>query len=613
MRLRSRPRPSAAGDERGFSLVVALLVLAASTLLLFGAIDAVLFNVQPTRNNLDQKRALLAAEGGLSAYEQQLNQNQDYWDTCPGANGATGVTTTVGQTPASVPGSTDDGSTEYYTYAELPATGTTYTGCSTTNPASVVQASTAAASHTFRVKVTGYSNPTNGTALINRTIVAQFKPTSFLNYVYFTNHESEDPTYGTGPGGIPFGSGDAVNGPLHSNDTISCVSSTNVTFGRTSADAIETPNTISNNNCPSTTTGTQENQANGGWSDLPLPSNDAQLLEVADGGNSTLGSSSALASDCSSTAGCVFDGPTTIVLDGPKSSANATNQMTVTNGGITATLPYPANGVVFVNTTSACSSYGYSPYGSENQLYGNTTLDPAYAYTSNSADTDNKGCGDVVVQQSPYTGSAGGPSSTSCGVSTITVNSVAMCPYTQSLTIDAWNDIIVASPLVTTSTTSSSSCYGESGGCPTGTALLGLVANDMVRIFHPVAGTRSSEVENTCPTSNNTNGTGSLVNPVIDAALMSVDDSFIIDNFDCGNSNTNITTPLGNLTINGAVVQNYRGRIGENGSNGNYTGYIKNYWYDERLQTLEPPFFLDPTSDSWGVDRLTECDSSSSC
>jgi Tfp pilus assembly protein PilX len=608
MRLRFRRRPSA-GDERGFSLVVAILVLAASTLLLFGAIDAVLFNVQATRNNLDQKRALLAAEGGLAAYEQQLNQNQDYWDTCPGANGATGVTTTVGQTPASVPGSTDAGSTEYYTYAELPATGTTYTGCSTANPsASVVQASTAPAPNTFRVKVTGYSKPTGGSSPISRTIVAQFKPASFLNYVYFTNHECEDPWYGGAcTAGIPFGSGDAVNGPLHSNDNVSCNSGATVTFGRTSADPIETPNTISNNNCPATTTGTQENSANGGWTNVPMPSNDAQLQEVADGGISTLGSSPGVsqAANCGS-AGCVFDGPTTIVLDGPISSTNNTNQMTVTNGGVTAKLNYTAPFVVYVTSTSACS-YSYTPYGTENQLYGGTTLD------SNSADTDNKGCGDVVVEQAPYTGNASGPGSGSCAVSTVTVNSVAMCPYTQSLTIGAYNDIIIASPLVTTSTTSSSSCYGESGGCPTGTALLGLVADNMVRIFHPVPGTRPSEKEDSCPSSNNTNGTGSLVNPVIDAAIMSVEDSFIIDNYDCGNTNTNIQTPLGNLTINGAVVQNYRGRIGENGNVGNFTGYIKNYWYDERLQTLEPPDFLNPTSDSWSVDRITECNGSSGC
>ncbi|HEX2703700.1 MAG TPA: hypothetical protein VHM72_09740 [Solirubrobacteraceae bacterium] len=632
MRVSGRKPRLSPRDEGGFSLVVAIVVLAAATLMLFAAIDAVLGNVQTTRTNLDQQRALLAAQAGLSAYEQQLSADQNYWTTCPGPNGTTGVTSTTGATSASVPGSTDNGSTESYTYANLPATGTTYTGCSTVNPiGSTIQGSTSAPG-TFRVKVVGYSKPTSGTNPIQRTLVAQFQPSSFLNYVYFTNFEDEDPLYATVSQGsstrettancgvyawagrngslcqsIPFGSNDSVNGPLHSNDTVLC--NANATFGRTSADSIETPDTLSSNGCNGPINGTQENSANGGWRQIPLPPDDTQLAAVADGGNSSLGSSTTLANDCSSSAGCVFDGPTTIVLDGPTSSTNSTNQMTVTNGGVTATLAYPSNGVVYVNATSACSAYSYSPYGSENQLYGGTTLD------SNSSDTDNAGCGDAVVQAAPYTGTANGApysSDTSCGNGTTSVSGV--CPYTQSLTIGAYNDIIIASSLTTTGTTSSSACTGESGGCPTGTAMLGLIANNMIRIFHPLTGVRNAdEQELQCPSSGNTNGTGSLVNPVIDAALFSVEDSFIIDNFDCGATASTTPTKLGDLTVNGTIAQNYRGRIGESAGGENYSGYIKNYWYDERLQSLEPPYFLDPVSDSWEVNWVTECDTTASC
>jgi hypothetical protein len=635
MCLETPARSRSACDERGFSLLVAIVVLTTSTLLLFGAIDAVLSNSGTARADLDQKRALLAADAGLSAYEQQLSTNQNYWTTCPGPNGATGVTGITGQTGVTVPGSIDDGSTETYSYANVPASGTTYTGCSTTNPiGSTIEQSTGAAG-TFRVKVTGTSQPTSGTArrAISRTLVAQFQPNSFLNFVYFTDLEDEDPEYALVPSGQPgaggpegatcslygwggrnnalcqeiafAGAGDSINGPMHSNDDVLCnASGTSVNFGRANEsppDPIQTPNVLAPNsdptqNCAGTVTnGEAENNTNKLFSTEQLPPDDTQLLAVADGGNATLGSSSSLALDCSSTAGCVFNGPTTIVLDGPTSGQN---RMTVTNGGVTsAPMNTPANGVIYVNTspTLGCNNI-YSPFGSENQLYGGTTLD------SSSSDTDNAGCGDAVVEAS--TSSASCPGTTQVS---------GVCPYTTSLTISAANDIIIASNLTTTSTSSASACSNEPGGCPTGTAVLGLITNHMIRVFHPINGVRSTNAEGSCPSSGNTNATGSLVNPVIDAAIFSVEDSFIIDNFDCGGS-SGTPTALGNLNVNGAIIQKFRGRIGEsNGTATNYSGYVKNYWYDSRLQQLSPPFFLNPINSGWQVDQLTECDTVASC
>jgi Tfp pilus assembly protein PilX len=639
MRLSPRRHELALRNERGFSMIVAILVLTASTLLLFAAIDAVTNNVQTTRTDLDQKRALLAADSGLSAYEQQLSVNQNFWTTCPGANGATGVTSTVGATGATVPGATDGGSTESYSYANVPATGTTYTGCSTVNPAASTIEQTAGAVGTFRVKVTGTSQPTAGSARkgISRTLVAQFEPNSFLNYVYFSNFEDEDPQWAPGesapgvncavdawvPGGRnsacaspSFGAGDAVNGPLHSNDDVGICSpsgsSNSPTFGRRGEvplDQIQTPNVLaegSGSSCSGGTFnvyGTQENSALNNYpGTIPLPPDNTQLQLVADGGNAALGSGT-LASDCSPTAGCAFDGPTTIVLDGPTSASIPQNRMTVTNGGSTATMNTPFNGVVYVNSSSSCN-YTYSPFGTENQLYGGTTLDPT------AADTDNAGCGDAVVSATT--------SQASCPGTTLVSG---VCPYTTSLTINAANDIIIASSLTTTTTTTG--CATGQSSCPTGTAVLGLIANNNVRVFHPLGATRGTyEAEQSCTTGTyddtytNTNGTGSLINPVIDAALFAVNDSFMIDDFDCGADSNSPTkdgapTQLGTLTINGAVIQNFRGRVAE--GNPQISGYTKNYWYDNRLQTLSPPYFLDPVTAGWEVTQVTECDVATSC
>jgi hypothetical protein len=92
--------------------------------------------------------------------------------------------------------------------------------------------------------------------------------------------------------------------------------------------------------------------------------------------------------------------------------------------------------------------------------------------------------------------------------------------------------------------------------------------------------------------SNSGAGPGSIQ---IDAAIMSLTHSFIVDNYYCGG-------PLGVLTINGAITQYYRGAVGTSGG----TGYIKNYTYDDRLRYRSPPKFLDPVQAGWVVKTYNE-------
>ena len=54
--------------------------------------------------------------------------------------------------------------------------------------------------------------------------------------------------------------------------------------------------------------------------------------------------------------------------------------------------------------------------------------------------------------------------------------------------------------------------------------------------------------------------------------MLAINHSFIVDNYNCGNS-------LGTLNVKGAIAQKYRGAVGTSGG----TGYLKNYEYDERL------------------------------
>ena len=70
---------------------------------------------------------------------------------------------------------------------------------------------------------------------------------------------------------------------------------------------------------------------------------------------------------------------------------------------------------------------------------------------------------------------------------------------------------------------------------------------------------------------------------------------------------------LGTLTIDGAVAQLFRGPVGTSGGFSSSTGYLKNYTYNDTLMSVEPPYFLNPVSAAWSVQRQTECDSAATC
>ncbi|HTA15148.1 MAG TPA: hypothetical protein VK781_09865, partial [Solirubrobacteraceae bacterium] len=112
---------------------------------------------------------------------------------------------------------------------------------------------------------------------------------------------------------------------------------------------------------------------------------------------------------------------------------------------------------------------------------------------------------------------------------------------------------------------------------------LGLIANNYVRVYHPV-----TEEHGNC-----NNATGSLTEPWIYAAILSTKHSFLVDNYSCGAN-------LKNLNVYGAIAQKFRGIVGQGSS-----GYIKDYIYDERLAVDEPPYFLSPLNAGWKVARET--------
>ena len=116
---------------------------------------------------------------------------------------------------------------------------------------------------------------------------------------------------------------------------------------------------------------------------------------------------------------------------------------------------------------------------------------------------------------------------------------------------------------------------------PSGTDVLGLIANNNVALYHPV-------------NSSGVNQAGSLTDPTVDAAILALNHSFFVQNWTKG-------AALGNLTVNGVITQEFRGAVGTFQGTPPVitTGYNKKYTYDTRLKYLSPPYFLSPTQSAW--------------
>jgi len=134
---------------------------------------------------------------------------------------------------------------------------------------------------------------------------------------------------------------------------------------------------------------------------------------------------------------------------------------------------------------------------------------------------------------------------------------------------------------------------------PSSDAVGGLVASNFVRVGHHV--TRTATQLANSPETNCTNVTPNVGDVTIEAAILAVAHSFIVDNFGCG-------VPLGTVHIKGALAQKFRGRLAGTGTadGGVTAGYLKDYQYDDRLRFRSPPYFLAPVVSAWHVVRMNE-------
>jgi type II secretory pathway pseudopilin PulG len=483
--------------------------------------------------------ALSTASGDFQLINNDLNQKKAYYAAQAGisdyafhlnqdVNYWTYCTSVPTPTAVNQVGSTANrrnvpgSSDESYAIELLPATG--HSACSTSDPIGTMIESSGSASGTFRIRSTGYSHG------VQRTIVATFRRRSFVDFIYYTIYETLDPSaYASASDRTAAASACDIywrDGRQPPSGTRKYCAQIFFASGDTINGPLHTEDQLAI--CGSPTFGRSSQDAVEVVAPPPGYSNQ---------GNSGCANNPVFKGTYTAGADSIQPPPTNVLLKaladpqyqwtGQTHITLSSSGLTVINGGKTTTLPYPSNGVVYVSSSS-CSTV-YTPF---NVTYSTSLGFPTYG---------GSGCGTITVDGT----------------------------YNTSLTLASDNDIVIDGSI------------NHSGN-----ALLGLIAQNYVRVYHPCSGTGGSNLS------------GYLSNPQIDAAILAVSDSFIVDNYDCGSQGQ-----LGNLSVFGAIAQVYRGPVGTVGS----TGYLKNYVYDDRLREQEPPHFLNPIQAAWRIQRETEC------
>lgn len=563
MRIVSWLRPVATGD-RGFTMVTVILAMMVVSMLGAGAYAATVGDMPVARKDQDRKRAYEAAQAGVDWYLNQLRADPDWWRGC--THGAATTANPLTQAPVDGVASTsnvwqkvDDVAGTDLGDSQFRVELIRQNGqpCDLSNPGTAKDAS-----GTLWIRSTGASG---GKV---RSVLAGLKEQSaFLKYLYFSNWESMDPQFnnasadwapadGTGGNrnqcdyvrkvrdtesasynwlgqiicvGNVFYNGDVLKGSVHTNDD--SFQNCGATLGRNSDDVVEVANAPAD---PGAWLARQDGPRNGNptgyngqeTNSLRCPSGSPSVATSLDsdhikatvkapGDNLQLPPSNIALKKESP---LLLKGQSCIefIASGVRVTKRGDHPDWGKNGQIDCSGAFtdyslPASGVIYVEGEGACTA--------------------RIGHNASTNYTSSPGCGDVAVKGT----------------------------YPASVTVGAENDIIITGNL-------------ERG---TDGALLGLVANSYVRIYQPLTGNpyqlynqegtsyletigwmdkrwpcKQAEARDDGLIYQGTGRMGKVPGydapHKIQAAVMSVNNTFVVDNGFC--------EPLGDLEFEGAIA-----------------------------------------------------------
>ena len=580
--------------EDGVALITVLLLSVIMFSLVTSSIAYSLGSQNLSRHDQDWNAALAAAEAGVDDYIFRLNENDNYWiysKTSPPPDGNQAF-----QTWVDVPGPANDASYRY-------------------------DINTSSLATEGAIIVTSTGRVGNST----RSIRATVRRRSFLDFMYFTDLETKDPAlYSTSAGDdytpaqaqtycakryyqgrdiagrtdfagdtdgntcseISFNDNDTINGPLHSNDAIRICGDPDFN-GDTSTSWVGA----------------------GGKRWWPYPVGSCGSNPVFKPGDPKQASiltmpptnASLKAETAAGEGGCLFTGPTSINLrsDGQMDVLSPLSRQVNCSGStfyFTAanrygtwsqapiTMPIPTNGVIYVQgvpTSSADPNYTNGcPWSGTTAATGRLSVGQ-----SSSTSTKTYRAHPLGYPQADDTTAYG------CLSGDVFLRGVLK----GQLTIAADNNVDLVGNLT------------YSGGTG-GSDILGLIANNYIEVYHPVYTASSSNTN--CDGGGNSSYTGcslkipvtntakptslstqALRDPSIQAAILTLQHSFRVQNYQYG------TTNVGDLNVTGAIAQKYRGIVTLIGT----AGYGKDYVYDQRLKYMSSPHFLEPIAAAWNV------------
>lgn len=578
-------------------MIVALGVMLVTSTLLVAVFTETRGETHLTSTDTSQKKAYYAAEAGVEDYEYHLTQDGNYLSYCtepPSTNSALNQYYKESSTEplkaselktAEVPGTG-----ESYAIQLLPAESAPESDkkCDKNNLVATMLEEKGTATGTFRIESSGFYNGQQ------RSLVATFRNANFVSFVWYTKYETFDPViYGEEPSGKPtyWTECEKYYGPRPSycsnNYFIAGESVNGPMHTEDHAGVCGSPvfGRTGTDRIEFRSAGIKGDE---GFSSEGLSCGGASpnflgnhiLPEEVKELEPPPGDEELLHVVESA---YLYEGKTEIVLEGSTMTVIKHKGAGAPTEEEVKGVAFPPNGVVYISGSCAKK---YSPFG------------PVPGYGEDTT------CGNVYVHGN----------------------------YTSALTIAAQNDVIVNGNLTTPV---------NGSGVPTSNAMLGLVANNFVRVYHPVNKTYTKTAGSKCKeetyqpgnhkildkeksstvceytdevhvygtesvsacdaTNSESAGAESLKNPTIYAAVLALKHAFVVDNFDCGSPN------LEKLNVYGAIAGLF-----SNGLTGVFTGsstlvhgYPYNANYDNRLQIEEPPHFLNPIEADWYIQRET--------